>query len=105
MTATQTRAAYQRVDVNRARTLAQQSETLVLDVRDERSFAAGHIDSAIHVTSVSIDPVISQTPRQTPVLIYCYHGIASQTYAQMFIDFGFRTVYSLDGGYEAWRAA
>jgi len=39
------------------------------------------------------------------VLLYCYHGNASQTYGQMFADFGFAEVYSLDGGFAAWQRA
>jgi len=38
-----------------------------------------------------------------PVLLVCYHGNASQTYGQMFADFGFAEVYSLDGGFAAWQ--
>ena len=40
----------------------------------------------------------------TPVLVYCYHGISSQNAAAFLIERGFETVYSLDGGFEAWRA-
>ena len=46
--------------------------------------------------------MLSATPKDAPVLIYCYHGNASQEFAQIFSDFRFREVYSLDGGYEAW---
>ncbi len=45
------------------------------------------------------------TPKDRPVLIYCYHGNASQVRAQTFADFRFKKVYSLDGGYESWRKA
>ena len=34
------------------------------------------------------------------MLIYCYKGNASKTYAQMFCDFRFRNVFSVDGGYQ-----
>jgi thiosulfate/3-mercaptopyruvate sulfurtransferase len=51
----------------------------------------------------NISGVINGTAKDRPVLIYCYHGHASREYAQVFTDFGFSDVYSLDGGYEAWR--
>ena len=98
------RAEFRRIDVERARQLLQDPDTLVLDVRDARAFSAGHIASALHVTSANVGSVIARTPRKTPILIYCYHGNSSQNHAQTFIDFGFRDVYSLDGGYEAWHA-
>lgn len=96
---------YLRIDVDRARDLLAHRKMLVLDVRDPKSYAAAHIDSAMHVTSANLDPLILRTPRNTPILIYCYHGNASRSYAQIFSDFGFREIYSLDGGYEAWRSA
>ena len=96
---------FERIGLDRARELIANGNTLLLDVRDARSFAAAHIASALHITRDNLDRVILGTPRHTPVLIYCYHGNASQSYAQMFGDFGFREVYSMDGGYEAWRQA
>ncbi len=39
----------------------------------------------------------------TPVIVCCYHGISSQQAAQFLIHQGFEEVYSLDGGFEAWR--
>jgi rhodanese-related sulfurtransferase len=97
--------AYLRIGVDSARSLLARGGVLLLDVRDPQSFAAEHIDSAVHVTGATLDRFILQTPKDTPVLIYCYHGNASRSYAQIFIDFGFREVYSLDEGYEGWRTA
>lgn len=95
---------FQRIDAGQARALLARGNVLLLDVRDARSYAAAHIDSARHVTRETLDPLLLGTPRDQPVLVYCYHGNASQTYAQMFADFGFREAYSLDGGYEGWRS-
>lgn len=80
-------------------------ELLILDMRDELSYGLAHIETAKHVSSANVDSVIFGTPKTMPVLIYCYHGNASQIYAQMFSDFGFHEVYSLDGGFEAWSLA
>ena len=98
-------ASYVRVGVERGRELLTCADTLVLDVRDAQSFAAAHIDSAQHIVGSDSERLLAHTPRTTPILIYCYHGNASGFYAQIFADFGFPKVYSLDGGYEAWRAA
>lgn len=32
----------------------------------------------------------------------CYHGISSRGAAQFLIGQGFESVYSVDGGFEAW---
>lgn len=75
----------------------------MLDARDTGSFDKSHIDGARHLSSANLSAVLGATARNRPILIYCYHGNASQEYAQTFSDFGFSAVYSLDGGYEAWR--
>jgi thiosulfate sulfurtransferase len=38
-----------------------------------------------------------------PVIVCCYHGVSSQQAAQFLIHQGFENVYSMDGGFEAWR--
>jgi SagB-type dehydrogenase family enzyme len=96
---------FERVGVDFARELMQNAEALVLDMRDPGSYESGHIEGAEHVTEANIFHFLSGTPKTTPVLIYCYHGNASQVYAQTFADFHFTKVYSLDGGYESWRKA
>jgi hemoglobin len=96
---------FQRIDAQRANELLAQGGVLLLDVRDAGAYQAAHIANARHVSRETLDPLLLGTPKETPVLVYCYHGNASQTYAQMFADFGFQAAYSLDGGYEGWRAA
>jgi rhodanese-related sulfurtransferase len=97
------RIPFQRIDAQRAETLFARSDLAVLDVRDAGSFDQSHIDGARHVTSANLSAVLGATARTRPILIYCYHGNASREYAQIFSDFGFPEVYSLDGGYDAWR--
>jgi len=97
------RIPFQRIDAERAETLFARSDLVVLDVRDAGSFDQSHIDGAQHVTSANLSAVLGATARTRPILIYCYHGNASREYAQIFSDFGFAEIYSLDGGYEAWR--
>jgi len=96
------RIPFRRIDVAEFETL-RHSDVLLLDVRNARTFHEGHIDGALHVSHANVSAVIESTPRDKPVLIYCYHGNASQEFGQLFSDFGFRNVCSLDGGFEAWR--
>ena len=98
------RAPFLHIGVEEAETLLRRSETLVLDVRDAGSFAQTRIDGACNVAYADLASVIGAVEKTRSILIYCYHGVASQEYAQVFSDFGFREVYSLDGGYETWAA-
>lgn len=71
--------------------------------RDEHSYIQSHIQGTDHLTEKNFGEVVSSLPKHIPVMIYCYHGNASQTYASMFSDFRFKEVYSVDGGYEALK--
>ncbi len=97
------RIPFQRIDVDHAAELLQRDDVLRFDVRDSASFDTAHMAGARHLTQRNLAEMIAGTSRRAPILIYCYHGNASQDYAQTFSDFGFTEVYSLNGGYEAWR--
>lgn len=75
----------------------------LLDIRDEQSFAAGHIENAVHLTNASLAGFMAENEFETPIIVCCYHGISSQQAAQFLIHQGFAEVYSMDGGFEAWR--
>lgn len=77
----------------------------LFDSRDAESYSKSHIKGADHLTEHTFGEVIASLPKNIPVMIYCYHGNASQTYANMFKDFHFSEVYSVDGGYEALAPA
>lgn len=76
----------------------------VFDVRDMPSYQRGHLDGAAHLSEDRLLPWMRRLAKDAPVLIYCYHGNASKIYAQMFIDFRYTRVFSVDGGYEALAA-
>jgi thiosulfate sulfurtransferase len=82
-----------------------QGNACVVDIRDEPSFTAGHIAGAVHLSNGSLQPFMAKTAFDTPVIVCCYHGVSSQQAAQFLIHQGFGEVYSMDGGFEAWRQA
>jgi rhodanese-related sulfurtransferase len=96
------RHPFKRIAVQEADDILERPDIAVLDVRDATSFREKHIDGAQHVSHANVSIWLGGLSKAIPVLIYCYHGQASQEYAQMFSDFGFTEVYSLDGGYQAW---
>ena len=94
---------FQRISIEQARQLIDDRQPVIVDVRDFDSYKAGALSGAQHVNISNFPKFRKSTDRVQPVLIYCYHGNASQEMAQLFVDFGFAEVYSMDGGYEAWR--
>lgn len=91
------------INVPQALLKLEQSQAKVVDIRDEQSFNAGHIPHATHLTNGTLHTFMAENDFSTPVIVCCYHGISSQQAAQFLIHQGFEEVYSLDGGFEAWR--
>lgn len=83
--------------------LASHPQALRLDARDSQRHALGHLAGALRLDGRNHERLLLSEPKSRPVLIYCYHGNASQTYAQMFADFGFAEVADLIGGWAAWE--
>jgi rhodanese-related sulfurtransferase len=94
---------FRRVEAGTAQKTIDQRDALAFDAPGEASFERGHIASADHANDLF--GVLSGAPREKPVLIYCYHGNSSQVFAKASVDFQFREVFSLDGGYEGWVVA
>lgn len=96
--------SFQRLSPAQARAwLDAHPDALVLDARTAAHHAAGHLPGSVRLDGRNHEMLLMREPRSRPVFIYCYHGNASQTYAQMFCDFGFRQVADLVGGHEAWE--
>lgn len=85
---------------------AHEDFTLV-DVREESEFAAGKIPSAIHLSKGIIERDIEKTiPDATRKLVlYCGGGFRSAMAAENLQKMGYENVYSMDGGWTAWKNA
>lgn len=101
---------YQCIDAARALALIERAREQgrpysLFDTRDAQSFARGRIASARHLPAREVRTVAAKLSREQPVLIYCYHGHSSQSFAERFAGYGFREVYSVDGGFPALARA
>jgi thiosulfate/3-mercaptopyruvate sulfurtransferase len=94
---------YKRISVSTGRALISEKKPLIFDVRDAASYAAAHLPDAVYLSDRALKSAVKQGARDRAILVYCYHGNASQDIAKLFCDFGFSDVYSLDGGFEGWR--
>jgi rhodanese-related sulfurtransferase len=74
----------------------------LVDVRDESDFAAGHIPGARNVPLDQLRADPDQALPHDGIVFVCAKGIRSMTAAKLADRLGFATVYSLDGGTNAW---
>ena len=94
---------FKRIPPEQALALREQG-AVVVDIRDPQAFAAGHITGARHLDNHSVAEFIRTADLDAPTLVVCYHGNSSQSAAAYLVGQGFSEVYSVDGGFELWRA-
>lgn len=94
---------YKQLSCVEAEQLMADKDIVVADVRDHDSYDDGHIANAIHLSIPTLQEFCDAADKTQPILLYCYHGVSSQSVAQHLVDHGFTEVYSLVGGYETWK--
>jgi rhodanese-related sulfurtransferase len=90
------------VDPAAAAAIIESGEALLLDVREDQEWAAGHSPSAIHMPLGQLDQAV--IPAGTPVIAICRSGARSSRAAAALAALG-TSVSNLDGGMKAWAAA
>lgn len=96
-------SAFQHLSVNQLIQMSEQSQPQIVDIRDAASFEAGNIPQSINLTNENLAKFIGDADMDKPLVVVCYHGISSQSAATYLNEQGFDDVYSLDGGFQAWR--
>ena len=95
---------FEHISVQQLIELLSQQAVNIVDIRDGQSFAAGHIPNSILLDNNTVPEYVTNTNKQMPLVVCCYHGNSSQGAAQYLSEQKFQKVYSLDGGFEAWKA-
>jgi len=92
---------FKRISATDAHNLLLSGNAQVVDIRDEMSYQSAHIKGALSLNNTNLQDFIENADPDRPVLVYCYHGISSQSAAEFLSQKGFEDVYSVDGGFEA----
>ena len=80
---------------------------VVVDVREESEFAAGHAPGALHIGKgvLERDIEVKIPDPATPVVLYCGGGFRSALAAETMQKMGYTNVISMDGGFRSWKEA
>jgi rhodanese-related sulfurtransferase len=80
---------------------------LLVDVREDSEWSAGHAAGATHLGKGVIERDIEAkvTDKSTPMVLYCGGGFRSALAAEALQKMGYTNVISLDGGWRAWQQA
>lgn len=100
------RSRIRETDVAGVRARLEAGEPLVLlDVREESEWAAGHIPGARHLGKGILErdiEVVVPDP-ETEIILYCGGGYRSALAAEALGRMGYTRVISMDGGMRGWR--
>lgn len=91
------------VDVAKALQLVDEG-ALLLDVREDLEWEAGHASAARHIPLTSVPDFVDDLPRERVIVCVCRSGGRSARAGQFLTEQGF-SVVNLEGGMTAWQAA
>lgn len=95
-------------EVTVAETLERQAAgALLVDVREDNEWDAGHAAGSVHMGRGTIERDIVQTyaDKTTELILYCGGGYRSALAADMLQKMGYSNVASMAGGWKAWNEA
>lgn len=80
---------------------------LVIDVRDEEEYLAGHIPGARLIPHQQMGEYVEglSALKDEPIVVYCRSGKRSGEAAEVLEKAGFNKVMILEGSYPGWAAA
>ncbi len=83
--------------------LAEGTPHVLVDVREDNEFAAGHVAGAVHMSKgiMERDIEAAYPDKSTTLVLYCGGGFRSALAADNLGKMGYTNAISLDGG---WRA-
>jgi monothiol glutaredoxin len=73
----------------------------LVDVRTEEERALARIEGSRLLDQAYHDALLRRD-RDTAIVFQCHHGVRSQHAAEYFHSAGFRNLYNLRGGIDAW---
>ncbi len=88
--------------------LVNREQGVVVDIRDDKAFKAGHIIDAKQLKKDKIsknDFSMLESVKDRPIIVVCNAGISAQGVATQLFKAGFNKVSVLKGGISAWLSA
>lgn len=95
------------VDPNGAIRQINQADAVMLDVREDKEYAEGHITEALHIPLGVLDKRLDELEsyKSRPIIVYCRSGERATRAGALLRKQGFQTVFKLAGGILAWKNA
>jgi rhodanese-related sulfurtransferase len=87
--------------------LINHQDAILVDVRETREYEGGRLPKALHIPLSQLDSRAGELAKLTgrPVIAYCASGHRSRSAGHALARMGFKDIYTLHGGYKAWKDA
>ena len=72
--------------------------SVIIDVRSENEFVAGHVEGAVNIPVGDIESIVSIIPdKQTPLFVHCLSGARSATATRALKRMGYDNITDMGG--------
>jgi len=118
--AAEAKTKIQELSVEQLAALLKTSEVRIIDVREPAEYSAGHIPNSVNMPRGVLEMQIHSHPAvlascepldaltelaKQPLYLICRSGARSALATESLQRMGFREVYSISGGMQAWQTA
>ncbi len=93
------------VNVATVQQLRSRSDVVILDVREQEEYAAGHISKAVLIPLEQLPNRLSELPKDKLIIAVCRSGRRSGLATEFLRQKGFTQSHSMEGGMNAWQQA
>ncbi len=91
--------------INKVKALGKEQQALLVDVREPKEYASGHIKGAINLPLRSLTDHLDQIPKTRPVILYCSTGYRTAMGVMALQMLGYDNVRGFPPSIEGWKAA
>jgi len=100
-------AVVPQMDVHTLKRRLSINDLKVLDVRDDEEWDEGHIENAAYMNFKVMQANLDELPlaRDQHIALVCASGMRSSTAGSILLMNGYKHIYNVTGGMNAWRAA
>jgi len=93
------------ISVEEFKSMMNEDNTVILDVRTEDEVKEGIIDGAMHINLFDSDfrDQLEELDKSKTYLVYCRSGNRSGKACEVMNNMGFDNAYNLEGGILAWN--
>ena len=96
---------YKVIPVSAFKELKKKRDTVILDVRTRGEQVGGVINGQrnMNVMDKKFRENVAKLDKSKTYLVYCRSGVRSRRACRIMAKQGFENIFSLKGGYEAWK--